>query len=83
MHARKPHVFTFRGEFNYANMSASHHFEQAMCLFHPMQLLLFCLPIQTGRLERQVSLQDNNCLGQFRFSRHERYTGRCTKPHPQ
>ena len=36
---------------------------------------IFCLPIQTGRLERQVSLQDNNCFRQFRFSRHERYRG--------
>lgn len=42
---------------------------------------IFCLSIQTGRLERQVSLQDNNCLGQFGFSKHERYTVQY-KPHP-
>jgi len=47
--------------------------KQFACLIQ-CNYYIFCWPIQTGRLECQVSLQDNNCLRQFRFSRHERYT---------
>ena len=44
---------------------------------------IFCLSIQTGRLERQVSLQDNNCLGQFGYTQFRDTKGiRFNKPHP-